>query len=155
MKPIRSLLAALLLLASPCAFASDLTVTAGNVKPTSSSTKTARVRFGEAVTQGQPVYKSTDGKYYKADADASGKDAAVGIAITPASTDEYGYIVTEGLMNVGATLTVGVIYCVSDAAGGIRPSTDNGTGDKVTILGVATTSSVLWVKPFASGTAVP
>jgi hypothetical protein len=145
----------LLLLASPCAFASDLTVTAGNVKPTSSSTKTARVRFGEAVTQGQPVYKSTDGKYYKADADASGKDAAVGIAITPASTDEYGYIVTEGLMNVGATLTVGVIYCVSDAAGGIRPSTDNGTGDKVTILGVATTSSVLWVKPFASGTAVP
>ena len=157
MKPLRYILALTLALCAPLAFAADITVTAANVKVTSNTGLTIRrVQFGETVTQGQAVYVATaDRKYYKADVDDPGKDAAVGIVLTPAATNEYGYVVLKGLMNMGATLVVGTIYVASDTAGGVRPATDNGTGDKVTILGVATTSSILWVNPFASGTAVP
>jgi hypothetical protein len=159
MSPRRFLFALLFaVLAAPTALATDLSITAANVKTVDNESTVQKIRFGESITQGQALYRSSaDGKYYKADADhlTAGNAAAVCIALTPGSTDEYGFAVFEGLMNVGATLTVGEIYCLSDAPGGIRPEADNGSTDRITILGVATTSSVLWVKPFASGAAVP
>jgi hypothetical protein len=139
-------------------YATDLTVTAANVKATSTSAKIVRVKFGEAVTQGQAVYrKEADGEYYKADADAGTNEVAAvaGVAITPGSTDEYGYIITEGPMNIGATLTVGEIYVLSGTAGGVCPEADLANPDKVTIIGVATSSSILSVLPFASTAVVP
>jgi hypothetical protein len=157
MKPLRQLLLLLLLVAAPIARASDLSITAANVKATAATSKVSRVPLGETITQGQAVYKkTTDNKYYKADCDAgSGADLAEGIAVTPGGNGEFGYVIFAGPLNIGATLTVGEIYVLSDVAGGVRPKADNGTGDKVTILGVATSSSSLFVNPFASGAAIP
>lgn len=130
----------------------DITVTAANVKPVGTSRTLQTVRYGETVTQGQPVYlKSADDKYWKADADTSAEAAAIGIVITPGVADDYGVIVTTGQVNMGATLAVGQVYVVSVNAGGVAPYSDLGTGDYVTILGVASTTAILDIGINATG----
>jgi hypothetical protein len=46
----------------------DITITAANVKAGSSATRVQLVQAGEAITQGQPTYLASDGKYYQTDA---------------------------------------------------------------------------------------
>jgi hypothetical protein len=158
MKSIVRLMLALALLFAAPAFAADLTITAANVKATSQTATIARVKFGETVTQGQAVrLDDATGEYMKADADA-GSDAAaavVGITLTPGGDNEYGYIISQGTLNIGATLTVGEIYVLSGTAGGVCPEADLATGDRVTVIGVATSTSIISVKPFASTAVVP
>lgn len=158
----RTLFLSLLLLVAPLAHGADITVTAANVGVGGSADVTTRkfVQFGEAVTQGQAVYlKASDGKWWKADNDASAEAAGsggIGIALTKgASANDHGYIQTDGPIQIGATVAVGTVYVVSDAAGGIRPVADQGTGDRTTILGVATSTTVITLKVFASGAQVP
>lgn len=149
---------ALVALAAARLDAADLSITAANVKAAGSDAEILRVKFGETVTQGQAVYrKEADGEYYKADADLGTAPEAVveGVAITPGVADDYGYVVTSGPVTIGAALTVGEIYVLSGTAGGICPEADLATGDRVTILGVATSASVLSVHPFASTAVVP
>ena len=81
--------------------------------------------------------------------------SVAGVAITPGSTDEYGYIATEGPVTIGATLTVGEIYVLSGTSGAICPEGDLATADRVGIVGVATSTTVLSIKPFASGAVIP
>ena len=70
----------------------DLSQTASSVAISGSKAPTKRVQFGEAVTQGMPVYLS-DSKYYKADAnDTVAKAAVEGIVLTPAGIDGYGML---------------------------------------------------------------
>lgn len=134
----------------------DLSITAASVALTSDTTY-ALVQVGEAVTQGQPGYlKSSDNKYYKADANVTSAEAnALGIFMTPASTDGYAVFATAGNVNLGATLTVGQVYVVSVTAGGIAPYSDLSTGHYVTILGVAVTAALLDLVPNASGIVKP
>lgn len=123
---------------------SDLVITAANVKAGSSDNRVQLVQAGEAITQGQPCYLAGDGKYYQTDAnDTATKAQAKGIALSPASTDGYFYLTVGGLTNLGATLTQGQIYVVSNVKGGIAPYADLVSGDYVTILGTAQTSSLL------------
>lgn len=134
----------------------DLTITAANVGVGDQTTITRLVQVGEAVTQGQPLYQlASDGKYYEADANDAAKDAAEGIAITSASTNGYAIMATKNKVNLGATLTVGTIYVVSDTVGGIMPAADLFTGDYVTILGVASTAALLDLQITVSGTVTP
>ena len=134
----------------------DLSQTAANVGLTSTSGATVSVvQAGEAITQGQPLYLSS-GKYYKADADAgSAEAAAVAIALTPATTDEYLVVITAGRVDLGATLTVGETYVVSGTAGAVAPIGDLATGDYVTHLGVAKAADALEINFNATGTQVP
>jgi len=125
----------------------NLSQTAANVAIGSQITRTRVVQAGENLTQGQPVYlKASDGKYYRADANASAEAAkAVGIVLTPASTNGYSVIQegSGGSVNLGATLTVGETYVVSATAGAIAPIADLTTGDYPCILGVATTTALI------------
>jgi hypothetical protein len=125
------------------------------------SGKTQLVQYGEAVTQGQPVYRSsTDNRFYKSDANLV-TGGANGIALTPGTTGDYGVIALPGaspgqcLVNVGATLAVGMVYCVGATAGQIVPYADLTTGDYVTILGVAKTTALLDFMLIVSGTQKP
>ena len=133
----------------------DISITAANVGLTDDSgVAYRRVQYGETVTQGKSLYlKAADGKYWLADADALATAACVGIAITPGAADEYGIMVEEGPLDLGATLTVGATYVVSTTAGGIAPIADLGSGDFTTILGVAVTSGKLDLKIYQSGVA--
>jgi hypothetical protein len=131
----------------------DISITAGNVGIGSATTVTQVVQAGESVTQGQPVYRSTStGKYLRGDAnDTAAKAIIEGIAVTAASTDGFFLIVSDGQINLGATLVKGTAYVVSATVGGIAPIADLTTNDYVTILGVASSTSILDVYITATG----
>lgn len=138
----------------------NLSQTAANVAVGASTTPTRLVQFGEAVTQGQPLYQHTDGKYYQCDAnDGVAKALAAAIALTPGAIDGYGIVAlpssTPGrsIVNLGATLAVGTAYAVSATKGAIAPLADIGSGEIVTVLGVATTTALLDFQPSISNTA--
>ncbi len=122
----------------------NLSQTAANVGIGNSGTRTRVVQAGAAVTNGQPVYLSS-AKYYPADANLASSANATGIALTAASTDGF-FLMQEGaggLVNLGATLAVGQVYCVSATTGAICPYADLLTGEFVCILGIATTTALL------------
>lgn len=119
----------------------DLSQTPANVE-SGSDAITQRVQAGEALEAGMPVYlSSSDGKYYKADADDSSKYDAIGVALCGASADGYFIIQTAGDMVVGATTTQGEVYVVSDTAGSIAPCTDLTTDWYPCIVGIAKDTS--------------
>lgn len=134
----------------------DLVITAANVVPASTATRKTGTA-GEAITAGMPVYidASDNYKLKKADDTTAAKSAAVGIACNDAAAGQPLSYVEEGDLAVGAVLTVGVAYGLSDNAGKIRPLSDNASGDYVTKLGLATTTSNLRVKVEALGVTIP
>jgi hypothetical protein len=133
----------------------DISVTAADVALTTGTTATRKnVTYGEAVTQGQSVYLNTDGKWWKADANAalSAGSAGVGVSLTKGgAADEPGIVVTGGPMKIGATLTPGAPYFVSSNAGGICPAGDLSSTEYTTYLGSAISTSVINLGPHASG----
>lgn len=123
----------------------ELTQTAANVGLTDSAGAVIqKVTYGEAITQGNVVYKKTaDSEYYKADADAADTASADGIALTAGGDSEEGVIITSGPVDVGATLTVGTSYYLGTTAGAIGLESDLSTGDFPTYLGNAIAADTL------------
>lgn len=149
-------IACLALLATPL-YAVDLSLTAANVVPSAGYQFTDGIA-GETITAGQTLYyKETDSRYWKADSDSatSAVRVLVGIALNGASAGQPVRVQTAGSITIGATVTVGTIYVLSDTAGGIMPQADLETGDYVSIVGVATTSSAILMINRNSGVAVP
>lgn len=124
----------------------DLTITAANVASLgSASQRVTRVCGSVAITQGMPVYVS--GNTVLPAANTSVAAAAVaGIALNAASPGQYVVYQTDGDINLGATLVVGMAYHVS-AAGLISPVTDATTADFNTYLGTARTAAILELQP--------
>jgi hypothetical protein len=123
-----------------------LSPTPENVGINSASADVLIVQAGEAITQGQPVYQSSvDEKYYRCDSNASEEAAqCVGIATSPAAADgDYVTICRSGIINLGATLTQAEAYAVGATAGSVVPTSDLTTGDYITLLGVAISTSEL------------
>jgi hypothetical protein len=126
----------------------DITVTTTAVIPASNAKKVTGVA-GEALTIGQAVYKkTTDKRWWKSDKDAVETALEYGIALSTTTAAAQGVVVQiGGDLAFGAILTVGETYVVGEAAGGIAPIADVGTGEYSRILGQATTTSNLTVKP--------
>lgn len=141
--------------------AGDLTQTAANVGLNSDTGQVQIVQAGEAITQGMPVRKDTTAsptKYYQCDANDAEADAqAEGIALTPAALDGYFVVVTgDGAeIDLGATLSVGETYVISDTKGAITVIGDVASGWYTTILGVATAADTLTLRINVSGAATP
>jgi len=133
----------------------DITVTASSVALVDG--QTSNYTAGATITQGQAVYlDATDGDKAKpADADAVASAAAVGIALTAASTGQPVVVQKSGNINPGGTVTVGQVYVVSTTAGGIAPTADTLSGDFVTFLGIGTTASNIKLGILVSGVAEP
>lgn len=133
--------------------AADYTITAANVAATASTTTIKNVRAGETVTAGMPVYRNTsDGEYYKCDADASEAAATcAGIAISAGVDGSYITIVTAGRMDLGTTLAIGTQVFVSDTAGGLMPGADLDTGDYITPVGVVVAADEIIVGIVVTG----
>lgn len=115
---------------------------------------------GATIIAGQVVYldSTTTGKWHHADSDAAtaaarGQGANVGIALNGASNGQPIDVLTEGPITLGAVLTAGTAYYLSPTPGGICPLADLLTGDYVTLLGLATSTSVLQVAVQYSGVA--
>jgi hypothetical protein len=132
----------------------DLTITVADVKKTD-STSIAEGIAGATITAGQPVYKDStaSNKLKPADADVLASAAAVGIALHGASADQPLKYATSGNLTLSAVMTAGAVYVVSTNAGGIAPVADLGSGDYVTLLGIATSTTNLKLSISVSATA--
>lgn len=135
----------------------DLTITAGNVATVSDATIVRDRLAGATITAGQAVYLDTSANTWKlADNDNTATTAAAsGIALNGASSGQPLAVQTAGVINMGATVTVGTIYVLSSTAGGVCPTTDLGSGDYVTIIGVGVTAANIKLGFSVSGVQVP
>lgn len=134
----------------------DLTITAANVIAGSGS-RTIEGTAGATITAGQMVYyDSATANYKLADCDSATAAARspAGIALHAAATGQPLDILTRGPITIGATMTAGVAYYLSGNAGGICPVADLGAGDYPTIIGIATSTTVLDVLLHESGVAL-
>lgn len=132
----------------------DISVTAASVLAASSAT-TEQGTAGATITAGAVVaLNTTTGKYVLADADgASGIDRPRGLALNGASDGQPLKIVRSGDVTFNAVLTAGVSYFLSPTPGGIAPRADVLTGDIVSSLGIAKSTTVLALDIQYSGTA--
>jgi len=134
----------------------DLSQTAANVVKSSGSIQNGTA--GATITAGMPIYLDADdnneAKPCEA-GDTAAKANAVAIALNGASDGQPVSYLASGTINLGATLTVGTVYCVSQTSGKICPNADLVTGDMVTVLGIATTAALLSLDINASGIEVP
>jgi len=131
----------------------DITVVAANVKAGAGAIEKSGIA-GETITAGDAVHLAADGQIEAAENDLTSVEAAaVGIAINDAAALQPVKYVVSGVIDMGAIMTIGAVYIVGAAPGGIAPEGDAVTGEFVTILGVATTTSLLKLGIIQSGVA--
>lgn len=135
----------------------DLTITAANVLAGSGAIVTHGIA-GETITAGKALYlSSTTNKWMLADADSTTAEArrTLGIALNGASANQPVAVQTGGDITIGATLTAGTAYYLSDEPGGICPVGDLATGDYICLIGLAKTTGVLSINVQFPNVAVP
>jgi hypothetical protein len=135
----------------------DLVITTANVKISNSNTRVVTVLAGEAIAIGQAVYLDTaNSEYLLADGSDATKANMAGIALTAAADAGYFLMLTSNVYVVGATLVAGTPYYLSDTAGAgaICPHADLLTGDFVTLLGHAISTTEIQLDIQALGIAV-
>lgn len=113
----------------------DLTVTAAQVVLTSG--ETGRANAAETITAGQAVYLNGSSLAALAQSDGTAAQAAaVGIALHGALAGQpLTYAKHGAVIDIGATTAAGLLYYLSNTAGGVCPVADLGTADYVTVLG--------------------
>ena len=122
----------------------DLVITAANVLAGTGSTTSAGT-LGATVTAGQAIVKNSSNVWVLADSNhaTAALRQAGGIALNGGATGQPVKVLTAGLITIGATLTAGVAYYLSDTAGGICPVADIGAGEYVCQIGIATSTTVI------------
>ena len=134
----------------------DLTITAANVVA-GAGAKVLCGTAGATVTAGKAVYRDPDDRKFKlADCDSATVAARspIGIALNGAGDGQPLDVVIGGPVTIGAAVTAGVAYYLSGTAGGICPVADLSSGDYPTILGIASSATVLKVKILEAGVAL-
>ncbi len=106
---------------------------------------------GETITAGMSLYLASDGLLYKALADTAVHAACKGIALNGGAVDQPIKYLTAGGIDPGVAVVKGILYGVTDTAGGISGVDDRGSGDFKTILGFATTTSRIELNIWSTG----
>jgi len=139
----------------------DLSVTASQVLYVSGPME--YVTAGAAITTGQVCYKAADNTWLPAQTDGTAVEAGangVGLALATAAAAgarigmaRPGAIVTIG---AGAGPTTGVVYYISNGAGGLAPIGDIGSADKVVpfCLSIGSNQIQLLDKNYNAGSAL-
>jgi hypothetical protein len=134
----------------------DLTITAASVVKGAGS-QVDRGTAGATITAGQAVYEdAATGKYLLADDNSATAAARVpkGIALNGASNNQALAVLMSGDITIGAALTPGVAYYLSDTPGGIGPVADLASGEYPCFIGIAESATVLHVDINPSGVAL-
>jgi len=134
----------------------DLTITVASVLAGSGASMKHGIA-GATITAGQQLYLDEATDTWKL-ADSNSATAAVR---TPGGTALHGSLAgqpitvqTSGPITIGAALPAGLAYYLSDTPGGICPVADVGSGEYASVMGIATSTTVLNVKIQASGVAL-
>lgn len=130
-----------------------LSITVGEVEVYTGNA--AAFTAGETITAGMPVYlKASDNRVWKCDANSGDIRTAVpvGISLHAALAGQPLVCQTSGVIDIGASMTLGESYFVGNTAGEIVPYGDL-SSSVVTHLGIATdtTNKYLTLRFFASG----
>lgn len=107
----------------------DLTIDAALVRADDAAA-VDDIIVGEDCTAGQVLYRSdTDGKYYRAFSTGTEIQAGSGgvrIALSTAPGSNQRIVgVRSGLVHIGATLSAGQVYVISDTPGKIKTHADH------------------------------
>ena len=134
----------------------DLTITAANVAAVSTNRIERKYNAGATITAGQAVVLNSSGVYVLADNNSATAALRVpdGIALNGASSGQPLAVLKGGDVTIGATLTPGLAYYLSDTPGGIGVVGDLSTGEYPCVIGIARSASVLRVNITASGVAL-
>jgi hypothetical protein len=134
---------------------SDLSVTAASVLKGSNATIEHGIS-GETIAQGKQLYKSSStGKWMLADSNSATVEARTptATALCGASLDQPITVQKRGDITIGATLVANTAYYMSDTPGGICPLADVGTGEYMTLIGIAKSTTVLTLAYESTGVA--
>lgn len=103
---------------------------------------------GETLAFGSVCYIKSDGKAWKADADAIATSSAVVLALAAISADAAGSFLLLGFArNDSWSWTVGGLLYLSTTAGAITQTPPSATDDVIQILGIATHADRLYWNP--------
>lgn len=112
---------------------------------------------GATITAGQVVYlDSATSKYGLADSNSAtaGVRVPVGISLNGAAASQPLAVLTSGPVTIGGTLVAGTTYALSETPGGLQPVADLASGEYPSIIGMATSTTVLSVKIQSAGVAL-
>jgi hypothetical protein len=133
----------------------DLSITPANVQRGDDAV-TELGTSGAAATAGQVVYHdATDKRYKLSDNDAAATRRVSGVALNGAAIGQPLMIQKAGTITIGATMTPGEAYYLSDTPGGICPRADLEAGDSVILIGIAKSASLLQLAITDPGVTVP
>jgi preprotein translocase subunit Sec61beta len=132
----------------------DLTITVANIIPVTGYTAYDGTA-GATITAGLVCYYDESAGTIKiADNDTSAATATVkGIALHAALASQPLRLIIAGSLGMGAILTAGVFYYLSDD-GGICPVADLGTPERVSLIGYGSTTSNLVLTIVNTGVAL-
>jgi hypothetical protein len=103
---------------------------------------------GENLVFGNMCYLKSDGKYWKADADASGTMPVTAMAAATISADTAGVFLRQGWARDDTlTNTVGGKIFASTTAGGQTQTAPSGSGDQVQVIGLAEHADYFYFNP--------
>ena len=122
----------------------DLVITAANVLQGAGAVIENGI-IGTAFTAGQAVYKDANGQWSPADSNSATvlQREAKAIALNGGGAGQPCVVQKGGEITIGAALTAGVAYYLSDTPGGICPLADVGAGEYIGIIGIAKSATVL------------
>jgi len=112
---------------------------------------------GGTITKHQIVYIDTsdNNEVKPTDADASASAVAYGMALHAAASGEFVLVAKNGAtITVGGGLTANTRYVVSTTAGAIAPQADLGSGDYITEVAFANSTTELVLDINATGNTV-
>lgn len=108
---------------------------------------------GTTITAGQALYLDAATSTLKlCDGDLSAAAAdCVGISLHGSLSGQPLQYQIDGTITIGATMTLGEPYFASATAGSIIPAADLASPNRTTIIGVATSTTVMTLKLYTSG----
>jgi hypothetical protein len=118
----------------------DLTITAGSVVAGENAVIDHGVCDSGSTSAGQVMaIDPATKKFVKADSNHATPELRIGrgISLHAAGVGQPLAIQRSGDITIGATLTAGTAYYLSDTPGGICPVADVGTGEAVLLVGLA------------------
>ncbi len=103
---------------------------------------------GEALATCEAVYMKSDGKVWKADADAISTMPVIGIVMAAISANASGNILLHGIFRDDSwAWTVGGFVYASGTLGGLTQTQPSGTDGVIQVVGIATHANRMLVQP--------
>lgn len=124
----------------------DISITAANVARVTGGV-TREFNAGATITAGQFVYLDANNAWQLAQCDGTaiqaGSGTRTGVALHGSLSGQPLAVQETGTITIGGTVAVGTLYCVGAAAGGIAPFEDLVSTNKLSIIGIGVSTTVI------------